>query len=169
MRWNSSLCVLILMAIVLLFCTLLVAAINFKPLPIVIWNASKSVPIGWYWIEKRQPRIGEIAVVRPSDWVRLFASSRGYLPDSVWLLKPVPASSGAVVCRLGFYIFVDGKLVARARKNDHQHRPLPLWKGCQTLKSDEVFLLAKPKNSFDSRYFGPVHRTLIIGTAKCLF
>ena len=131
----------------------------------IIWNASDSVPIGWYWVEKSQPKIGEIAVVRPPDWVRLYASSRGYLPDKVWLLKPVFANSGAVVCRFGIYIFVDGKLVARAKKSDRQQRFLPVRKGCRTLKAHEVFLLAKPKNSFDGRYFGPISSDLIIGTA----
>ena len=166
MSRNSSRCALILMAIVLLFCTLLVAVIAFKPIPLIIWNASDSVPIGWYWVEKRQPKVREIAVVRPPDSVRLFASSRGYLPDGVWLLKPVYAVSAAVVCRLGIYIFVDGKLVARAKKIDRQHRFLPVWKGCVTLKAHDVFLLAKLKNSFDSRYFGPVTRSDINGTAK---
>jgi type IV secretory pathway protease TraF len=156
---------LMVMAIALFFTTLLVAVTALKPLPLLIWNASDSVPIGWYWVEKRQPKIGEIAVVRPPDWVRLYASSRGYLPEKIWLLKPVFAGSGAVVCRVGTFIFVDGKLVARAKKFDSQKRILPVWKGCRTLKSEEVFFFAKPKNSFDSRYFGPVNRDVIIGTA----
>jgi conjugative transfer signal peptidase TraF len=153
------------MASVLFFATLLVATIAFKPLPIVIWNASDSVPIGWYWVEKRLPQIGEIAVVRPPEWVQLYASSRGYLPDDVWLLKPVFAVSSATVCRFGRFIFVNGKPVARAKKWDRKHRVLPVWKGCRVLQSDDVFLLAKPGNSFDSRYFGPVTRADIAGVA----
>ena len=165
MRRNSSRRLLMLIAVALFIATLLVAVTAFKPVPLIIWNASNSVPIGWYWVEKRQPEIGEIAVVRPSDWVRLYASSRGYLPEDVRLLKPIFAKSGALVCRFRVYIFVDGKLVARAKKLDRRHRFLPVWKGCHTLKSDEVFLLAKPRNSFDSRYFGPINSDLIIGTA----
>jgi type IV secretory pathway protease TraF len=165
MRPTSSRTWLMVMAIALFFATILVAMIAFKPLPLLIWNASDSVPIGWYWVEKRQPKINEIAVVKPPNWVRLYASSRGYLPERVWLLKPVSAGSGSVVCRFAVFVFVDGKLVARANKYDGQKRILPVWKGCRTLKSEEVFLLAKPKNSFDSRYFGPVNRDLIIGTA----
>jgi type IV secretory pathway protease TraF len=165
MRQKSSRTWLIVMAIALFLATLLVAVTALKPLPRFIWNASDSIPIGWYWIKKPQPKIGEIAVVRPPDWVRLYASSRGYLPEKIWLLKPVFAGSGAVVCRVGTFVFVDGKLVARAKKFDSQQRILPVWKGCRTLKSDHVFLLARPLNSFDSRYFGPVKRDLIIGTA----
>jgi len=165
MRPLTSRRVLIVMIVTLLFATVLVAVIAFRPLPILIWNASDSVPIGFYYVRKRQPQIGEIAVISPPDWVRLYASSRGYLPSDVWLLKPVFAVSGSVVCRFGRYVFVDGKHVTRAKIFDARRRLLPVWRGCRTLKSDEIFVLAKPKNSFDSRYFGPINRSQVIGTA----
>lgn len=169
MRVLTSRRVLIVLAAALFFATLLVAAMALKPLPLLIWNASDSVPVGLYLVRKRQPTIGEIAVIAPPDWVRLYASSRGYLPADVWLLKPVFATSGSVICRIGRYVFVDGKPVARAKKVDKQQRILPVWKGCRTLKSEEIFVLAKPKNSFDSRYFGPINRDEVIGTAGPLF
>ena len=165
---NSSRRVLILIAVVLLFCTLVVAVIAFRTMPIIMWNASDSVPIGWYWVEKRQPKLHEIAVVKLEDWPELYASSRGYLPTHVWLLKPVAALSPAVVCRFGRYVFLDGKIVALAKLFDLRHRILPRWTGCHTLNSDEVFLIARPKNSFDSRYFGPVKLSQVIGVAHRL-
>jgi type IV secretory pathway protease TraF len=136
-----------------------------NPAPLLIWNASDSVSIGWYLVKHRQPDKGEIAVARPPDWVQLYASSRGYLPEKAWLLKPVFAVPRSAVCRFGSHVFVEGILVSRAKKLDRHSRVLPVWKGCRALKSDDVFLLAKPANSFDSRYFGPVKRDLIIGTA----
>jgi type IV secretory pathway protease TraF len=145
--------------------TFLVAAIALKPIPRLIWNASASVPTGPYFVQMRQPNLGEIAVIRPVDWVRLYTSSRGYLPENVWLLKPVFAKQGSLVCRFGKYIFVNGKLVAKAKIWDRKRRLLPIWKGCQLLKSDEVFALARPQDSFDSRYFGPLNRSRIVGTA----
>jgi type IV secretory pathway protease TraF len=136
-----------------------------SPVPFIIWNASDSVPIGWYLVSKRQPDIGEIAVIRPAEWVQIYASSRGYLPKNVWLLKPIYGIHPSIICRFGRYIFSDGKHIATAQREDRMHRVLPVWKGCHKLKSDEFFVLAKPKNSFDSRYFGPVKRDLIIGIA----
>lgn len=165
MRTLTSRRVLIVMVLMLFFATVLVAVIAFKPLPLVIWNASDSVPIGFYWVSKRQPQIGEVAVIAPPDWVRLYASSRGYLPSHVWLLKPIYAVSGSLVCRIGTHVFVDGKYVARAKIFDSRKRILPVWNGCRTLKPYDVFVLAKPKNSFDSRYFGPINRAQVIGTA----
>jgi type IV secretory pathway protease TraF len=145
--------------------TFLVAAIALKPIPRLIWNASASVPTGPYFVQMRQPNLGEIAVIRPVEWVRLYNSSRGYLPENVWLLKPVFAMQGSLVCRFGKYIFVNGKLVAKAKIWDRKLRLLPIWHGCQTLKSEEVFVLSRPQDSFDSRYFGPVNRSRIVATA----
>lgn len=156
---------LIVLSLSLAAGTFLVAAIALKPIPRLIWNASASVPIGPYFVQMRQPSLGEIAVIRPVDWVQLYTSSRGYLPQNVWLLKPVFAMQGSLVCRFEKYIFVNGKLVANAKIWDRKHRLLPVWQGCQSLKSDEVFVLARPHDSFDSRYFGPVNRIQIVGTA----
>jgi len=169
MRTLTSRRVLVILAVALLFATLLVAVIALKPLPLLLWNASDSVPVGLYGVRKREPELGDIAVISPPDWVRLYASSRGYLPDEVWLLKPVLATPDSIVCRFGPHVFVDGKYVVRAKISDSQKRLLPVWKGCRTLKSDEIFVLAKPKNSFDSRYFGPISRGEVAGTAVPLF
>jgi type IV secretory pathway protease TraF len=159
---------LVLMATALLIATALVLIIWLIPRPLLIWNASKSVPIGWYFVEHRQPKLHEIAVVKLEGWPRLYASARGYLPVNVWLLKPIAALSPALVCRFGRYVFIDGKLVTRAKLFDLQHRILPRWKGCQSLKSDDFFLIARHKGSFDSRYFGPVKLSQVIGVAHRL-
>lgn len=165
MRALTSRRILVIMAVALFFATLLVAVTALKPRPIIIWNASNSVPVGFYLMHKRQPKIGEIAVISPPDWVRLYASSRGYLPSNAWLLKPVFALEGSIVCRFGRYVFVNGYLVARAKIYDRKIRLLPVWNRCRTLKAGEVFVFAKPSQSFDSRYFGSVNRSQIIGTA----
>ncbi len=159
---------LMLMAIVLVVAIAIVIVIWLIPRPLLIWNASKSVPIGWYFVEHRQPKLHEIAVVKLDNWPKIYASSRGYLPMNVWLLKPVAALSPAIVCRFGRYVFVDGKLIARAKLFDRQNRILPRWTGCHALSSDEVFLIARHKNSFDSRYFGSVKLNQVLGVARRL-
>ena len=154
---------------VLVVSALAVVAIAAKqfinPVPIVIWNASNSVPIGWYFVAKRQPNLGEITVIRPPEWVEIYASARGYLPLQTPLLKPVRAIKGSFVCRFGRYVFINGNMVVRAKYLDTNHRMLPVWKGCRTLKSDEIFVLGLHRDSFDSRYFGPVNRAHVLGTA----
>jgi type IV secretory pathway protease TraF len=139
-----------------------------NPVPLLIWNASESVPIGWYYVAKRQPKIGEIAVIKPTDWVQIYASSRGYLPQNVWLLKPIFASHPSIICRFASHVFVDGKRVAKAKIKDKMHRLLPVWKGCKALTSTQYFVLGRHRDSFDSRYFGPSEKHQVVGTAISL-
>ena len=165
MAKKSSRHVFIILAVALLISILLVTVIALNPLPRLIWNASKSVPIGFYWIEKRSPHVGEIAALKPPEWVQLIADERHYLPNFAWLLKPVVATNGAIICRFGRMIFDNGKLVARAHLQDELGRNLPTWKGCKVLRSSQVFLLSKHHDSLDGRYFGPINRNAIMGTA----
>jgi type IV secretory pathway protease TraF len=136
-----------------------------NPVPLVIWNASNSVHLGWYFVSKRQPNVGEIAVIKPAEWVQIYAASRGYLPRDVWLLKPIYAVHPSIICRFGRYVFADGKHVATAKNADKMHRVLPLWKGCKELTPTQYFVLGHHRDSFDSRYFGPVDRSQVVGTA----
>ena len=140
-----------------------------NPVPLVIWNASDSVPIGWYLVSKRQPRIGEIAVNKPAEWVQIYASSRGYLPKDVWLLKPIYAVHPAIICRFGRHVFFNGKHAAKAKFMDKMGRVLPVWKGCRVLTPNQYFLLGHHRDSFDSRYFGPVDKSQVVGTASPLW
>ena len=135
------------------------------PLPLLIWNASESVPIGWYFVAKRQPKIGEIAVIKPTDWVQIYASRRGYLLQNVWLLKPLFASHPSIICRFGSHVFVDGKHGAKAKIADKMRRVLPVWKGCKALSSTQYFVIGRHRDSFDSRYFGPIENDQVVGTA----
>ena len=160
---------LIVLAAAFVTSILLVAAVVVSPLPRLIWNASPSVPVGLYWIEFRQPNRSEIAVLKLREWAQMIADQRNYMPSIAWLMKPIFATSGAIVCRFGSLTFVDGRLIAKALLQDTMHRPMPVWKGCRKLSDTEVFLLSQHRGSFDSRYFGPVDRALIIGTAKRLF
>jgi len=82
-------------------------AIWLSPPPYLIWSASNGVPIGWYFVECRQPKLYEIAVVKLKDLPELYSSSRGYLPTNVWFLKPVAALAPSVVCLFGGHVFVD--------------------------------------------------------------
>ena len=78
------------------------------------------------------------------------------------------ASEGALVCRSGVFVTIDGAPAARARDRDSLGRPLPLWLGCRRLQRGDLFLLNAAPGSFDSRYFGPLSSDHLIGTAHPL-
>jgi len=133
--------------------------------PRLIWNASASAPIGLYEVLS-EPAItrGELVLIRPPQWVRTFAASRGYLPNTVPMVKRIAAENGDTVCRNKDAITINGRLVAHALMEDGVGRALLVWSGCRRLGADEIFLLMDgARASFDSRYFGPVPTTAIVG------
>ena len=137
----------------------------FQFRPRVIWNASASAPIGLYWVQDPEPLTREDLVLAslPGS-MRPLAAERRYLPPHVGLIKHVAALSGDQVCSDGMRITIDGNEVAIRLTVDHEGRPMPLWTGCRSLKSEDVFLLMKGvPTSFDGRYFGVTSRGFIIG------
>ena len=135
--------------------------------PRLIWNATASAPIGLYQVRSQRAFArGELVLVRPPQWVRSFAAARGYLPNTVPMLKRIAAENGDTVCRDEGAITIDGRVVAHALATDRAGRALPVWSDCHKLGEGEIFLLMDGvRASFDSRYFGPVSTTAIIGKA----
>jgi conjugative transfer signal peptidase TraF len=131
----------------------------------LLWNTSTSVPAGLYLAVARYPSCGALAVIRLPERIRAFAAHRGYLPISSVMIKPVAGRSGSMVCRYGLRVSIDGQIVAIAKHSDFAGRPLPRWQGCHRLDSAKIFLLSPQSDSFDSRYFGPIHRSHVQGSA----
>ncbi|OJY65234.1 MAG: conjugal transfer protein [Sphingobium sp. 66-54] len=143
----------------------LVAAI--LPLPkLLLWNASASAPIGLYRINPfARPAVGDMVAVSPPPALARFMAERHYLPVGVPLLKRVAARPGALICRRGATVTIEGRTVAIAHASDSHGRPLPVWRGCRVLRADELFLLNAVPDSLDGRYFGPIPASGLIGRA----
>jgi conjugative transfer signal peptidase TraF len=141
------------------------------PAPWLIWNASASAPIGLYRIHSdHDPQVGALVAALPPAGLAHWLAERRYLPVGVPLLKHVAAKAGQRICRTGDVVSVDGRTVAIAQTRDSRGRPLPAWRGCRTLRTGELLLLnpAVP-DSLDSRYFGPLPASAVIGRATPLY
>ncbi|RCK45963.1 hypothetical protein TH25_17120 [Thalassospira profundimaris] len=134
----------------------------------LIYNASESAPVGFYWIDQQSISRGDYVYVRVPERVRDLVIERGYLPPDVPLVKRVVGLDGDRICRAGTEISVNGAVVATAERRDGLGRAMPDWHGCHILTDRTVFLLQDHPRSFDGRYFGPVDRRLIIGRATPL-
>jgi conjugative transfer signal peptidase TraF len=147
------------------------SAVGHGSLALLLYNPSTSAPRGLYW---RDPvgtyRVGHYAFAHMPPGIAALASRRGYLPGDVWLLKPIAALAGDIVCvRFGF-TFINGHPAARLLVRDADGRQLQPWAGCRALEVDEVFLLSQDSAaSFDGRYFGPVHYSDLRGVATPLW
>jgi conjugative transfer signal peptidase TraF len=132
-----------------------------------IWNASASVPVGLYRIVPGDHvDVTDLAVVRPPNDLAAFLDDRRYLPRGLPLIKRVLALSGTMVCRRGTAIIAYDEIYGQALARDTRGRPLPDWQGCRTLGPGEAFFMNwDSPDSFDSRYFGPLPVTTIVGRA----
>ncbi|HWE19821.1 MAG TPA: S26 family signal peptidase, partial [Hyphomicrobiaceae bacterium] len=108
--------------------------------PVLVWNASPSVPIGLYRVTTRPPLTGALAVIRLPEPLRILADTRGYLRKGALLIKPVAAAAGDTVCRHGALVAINGRVVARASTLDAARRSLPTWSGCFRLAADQIFV-----------------------------
>jgi conjugative transfer signal peptidase TraF len=135
--------------------------------PYYIWNASSSVPIGLYRVQATtRLAVTELVAVQPPDLLAAFLDLNGYLPVGVPMLKRVLALPGQTVCRNGLKIAVDGVDVGEARERDGRNRPLPVWHGCRVIADGDVFVMNwQSADSLDSRYFGPLPASAVIGRA----
>jgi len=135
--------------------------------PRYIWNASHSVPIGLYRLQPVSTlAVTELVAVQPPDLLAAYLDLNGYLPLSVPMLKRVLALPGQTVCRNGLTIAIDGIDVGQAQERDRRGRPLPVWHGCHVIADSDVFVMNwQSSDSLDSRYFGPIPASAVMGRA----
>jgi conjugative transfer signal peptidase TraF len=142
-----------------------------KPAPLLLWNASASVPIGFYSVEPiDQLAVTNLIVAMPPNSLATFLAERGYVPLGVPLIKRILALPGQSVCRNELVISVDGIAMGVALAHDQRGQPLPIWQGCRAIAQGEVFLMNWDEPaSFDGRYFGLMPLRAIIGRAQPLW
>ncbi|HWK71996.1 MAG TPA: S26 family signal peptidase [Burkholderiaceae bacterium] len=138
--------------------------------PRLVYNASDSVPRGFYVIRMQPPRMGDVILARLPAFAARLAAERHYLPAGVPLIKPIAAGYGDHVCVRNGIVRINGRMVTLTLTHDRLGRTLTAWPGCRLLGEDELFLLSTEHTaSFDSRYFGPVPRTAAYGVAVPLW
>jgi len=133
--------------------------------PRFVWNATASVRLGLYRITPGPVARGDLVLIRlPPDLAGL-ADRRGYLPKSAYLIKLVSAVGGERVCRVGNRVIARATAVVRILRRDSRGRRMPAWHGCHRLAPGDLFVLGSDAHSFDSRYFGPLSASNIVGRA----
>ena len=149
----------------------LTPTMNSKPSPLFIWNASESVPIGLYSVQRPDRLIvTSLVVAMPPEPLASFLAESGHLPRGVPLIKRILALPGQSVCRHELRIVADGIDMGAARERDRRGRVLPVWQGCRTIAVGEVFLMNWDEPaSLDGRYFGPIPVSAILGRAEPLW
>jgi conjugative transfer signal peptidase TraF len=143
---------------------------RWHQVPSLIYNPSASAPLGWYHVSPAAHiKVDDYVLVSLSLGPKRLAAERGYLPETVPLVKRVGAIADQFICVRGRSLWIDGELAATALTHDGQGRELPRWHDCRVLLTDELLLLSRDNSaSFDSRYFGPIRIGQVIGKASPL-
>jgi conjugative transfer signal peptidase TraF len=142
-------------------------------------NHTASLPMGLWRIEVRGGAIGRgdiVSICPPDTPVFGVARARGYVPHGRCpggyepLLKPVAAIAGDIVTVTPGGLLVNGRAMpnSAALAADSAGRPLPRQPACSFTVAEGEFWLVSSFNaaSFDSRYFGAVPASLVIGTVR---
>jgi len=136
----------------------------------LVVNLTASMPRGLYLLSRdRSPREHDIVVVRLTPAANAIAVSRGYLAAHHPVLKRVAGVAGDRVCRFGGAVSINGRAAAFAHARDRADRALPRWHGCLRLRPRQLFVLGASAGSFDSRYFGVIDQSAIVGIAYPLW
>jgi conjugative transfer signal peptidase TraF len=132
--------------------------------PVLVYNPSPSEPTGLYRLTSSVPGAGRLVAFRVPAPGRSYASQHIQYVARNSILKEIVAGSGSTVCERGDQVLIDGVVRGRVAQRDHNGVPLPHWAGCRQLRSGEYFALSnRIPNSFDSRYYGPVEASDILG------
>ncbi len=143
-------------------------------------NTTPSVPLGLWQIEtlSRDVRVGDtVFICPPADAPEIKpARERLYLPAGLCdggiapLIKTVVALPGQLVTIDGDQVAIDGELLAHSsiQAKDGQGRPLTAYAG-GIVPAGALFVHSDYVASYDSRYFGPIPASGVLGLATPVF
>ena len=142
-------------------------------------NRTPSFPMGLYRLTGAEWGRGDLVFLRvpPDRSIFQLARSRGYLPAGFQpggyslLLKRVVAVAGDKV-EIGAAVSVNGRELSNSqlRDRDSAGRPIPHEAAGGVVPAGFVWVMSEYSPfSFDSRYFGPLPASLILGRARPLW
>jgi len=122
---------------------------TFFARPVIIYNATDSLPHGLYLVvQKPDYERGDLVVFPVPESVKALVRQRRWLPDGAYLIKSIAGRNGDLLSTKIGRCFVNGVDFGAVEKVDRTGQPLP------------VFSINR-----DSRYFGPIKERQIIGEA----
>ncbi|HEY3595434.1 MAG TPA: S26 family signal peptidase [Polyangiaceae bacterium] len=136
----------------------------------LIYNATDSLPRGWYWLTPGQTIRRHFLVAFPiPPNVHTLVHERRYLPDDALLVKPVVAVQGDDICTDRGVFTVNGNVIGDILERDFAGRELPHADACRSVREGEVFVASTNPRSFDSRTFGSIPVSAIRGAVRSLW
>ena len=146
---------------------LLIAAASEPHPPLVLYNRTPSMPAGLYVYQSHVIHRGDIVAFPLPVCAYDYARHRGE-PTDLLLLKHVLAIGGDFVSTNDGELRINGTLIGRISSVDSAGRPLPQWRQARVLDNGELLVGSSFDRSFDSRFFGPIHTSQVLGVYRRL-
>lgn len=139
----------------------------FSSRPLLIYNATESLPQGLYLVvPEAEYQRGELVAFPVPPSVREMVRERRWLPDGALLIKPVSGKAGDVLDTENGRCMLNGEAFGSVHAVDRRGEALPIYSASRPLENGEIVLLSHACGSFDSRYFGPIREQAVIGAAR---
>lgn len=132
-------------------------------------NLSRSEPLGLYVVTPLHGNLkrGETVLMKCPEGFERYLYGRKWLPEGWPLFKTVGAVTGDTFCVSQKEFAVQGKPLGPVYSTDRKGLPLPVLRGCRTVREDHFLPVATGlKSSFDGRYFDAVPVSTVIGKAR---
>lgn len=145
------------------------AAASYAGGPLVLYNPSPSVPMGWYIRSGGPVEVGKLIAFRVPELGRDYVRTNIPYLVKASIIKPVAAAVGYQVCTLRG-LEINGRPIGAIAARGSSGHTLPHWIGCRRLRQGEFFAVStRIRDSFDSRYYGPITAGEILGTYRPLW
>lgn len=133
---------------------------------------ARCLPWDFYIIKKAHPETierGQLVMLPLPQQAIDLCSKVLRLRNRGFLLKMAVGLPGDHVTIKNDKLYINGRLWDQLWLLRNLHKPEGSFDRELTIKEDEVFVLGVLRNSYDSRYWGPIKQSLIKGTAHALF
>jgi len=146
-------------------------------------NLTESMPIGFYLLRRTTTvHVGDIVIACPPPVAQRLGIANGYLPRAYGLIPDSKCTEGSVpvlkyaIALAGDEIELDGSGLSlngrlintrpRALVDRRRRRLVSLTNGRYRLRQGDVWLYSPEQYGWDSRYFGPIRQSDVLGIAK---
>lgn len=138
---------------------------------LIIFNGTHSLPTGFYFNEKRDHfEVGDLSILSIPSSAISYLMDNEILDKEDVLLKYILGKEGDYFCTKNGKFTINEELIGPIFSEDSRGNPLPKLNICGALPKGFVVVGNSDKaNSFDSRYFGAVPVSLLIGVAHPLY
>lgn len=135
------------------------------PHKMLVYNYTNSVPLGLYLILPIPVQKGDLIAFEPPYKAKELIRQRKYLRTDAYLIKHIAGVPGDQLCTCDDTLLVDGINYGTIARKDREGRELTPYHYCGKINDGFIVAIKGMKNSFDSRYYGPVPEENIIGKA----